>query len=120
MEEILNSIKNINENIIRLFDNQNILNEKLNTISDYMNKQDIYNENTQQQLNNINILLKNNIDQIQNKFADLSIFIQNNMNDISTISSSIQILEYKIEEIKRSIDQQIYYANNVYNNNSIL
>jgi len=110
----------INNNMNNLSKNQEVINEKINSLIDAAVNQQNFNISFLQQIENIRMNFDSNINVINNKFSDLQILIQNDFNDIDNITHEIQSLSSKLDDIKFSIDQWIKYSENVYSHPNII
>lgn len=110
----------INNNMNNLSKNQEVINEKINSLIDAAVNQQSFNISFLQQIENIRMNFDSNINVINNKFSDLQILIQNDFNDIDNITHEIQSLSSKLDDIKFSIDQWIKYSENVYSHPNII
>lgn len=105
VEPIIQSIKG-------LYENQNIINEKLNAIlmiQEELDKKMTVIHGIESQLYNLSINL-NKIDVLTNKMSDIEILLQNTSSDHDTINSSIADTINHIDSLSRSFQQWKIYS----------
>ena len=96
-----------------LSQNQNIINEKINSILDLFGRQyndisEIKNENRNQQAL-LNAMIYD-ISMIKAKFSDLEVQIQNSDGNMVDINNSLSNLSYQIDELKQLINEWKIYS----------
>lgn len=105
-EKILSSIKG-------LYDNQEVLNEKINSILEFATRQQLQIDTFQQIINQQSMMFNNfnnKILDISNKLSDIQIQFQNNIGDISNVSSDIQAVSNQVENLRQVLEQWKLYA----------
>lgn len=110
-------IQNISTNIENIFNNQNIMNEKINGILELIGQQQLQitsliTINNQQ--NYVLDNLSNKIVELSNKLSDTSIQIFNNSIDVSGIPNDIQQISQQIESLRQTMEKWKFYDNSIY------
>ena len=105
------------EDIIRglnvLAENQNRINQKVDSILELTGNQYQSIEDLKLNANNQNFVINNlvqQIDKINSKLSDLQIQFQNSTGDIDTISNDLQSLSMQIENIRQLLTQWKFYS----------
>lgn len=106
-------IDSINQSISGLYTNQNILNEKIDSLLTICAKNfEFTNEIKQtfnQQILQFNALVSK-VDSLVNKLSDMEIQMQNSNGDHDTITSSIQDVMLQVDDVKHTIAQWKIYS----------
>ena len=105
-------LKMIVQAINGLYENQKVINEKLNAIlmlHDELNKKIAQAQEIESQLYNLSINL-NKLDFLKNKMSDIEITLQNTSSDHDNISNSITEVMNHIDSLSRSFQQWKFYS----------
>lgn len=105
-------LKMIVQAINGLYENQKVINEKLNAIlmlHDELNKKIAQAQEIESQLYNLSMNL-NKLDFLKNKMSDIEITLQNTSSDHDNISNSITEVMNHIDSLSRSFQQWKFYS----------
>lgn len=106
------NLKMIIQAINGLYENQKVINEKLNAVlmvQDELNKKITQTQDIESQLYNLSINL-NKLDFLKNKMSDIEISLQNTSSDHDNISNSITDVMNHIDSLSRSFQQWKVYS----------